>query len=544
MVFPFSVDGTKGVEGRGDMNRRSRIRSLLVLATLAGTSGCYGNAGEVGAVSETGSTTGSAGEDVSDTTEEPTDGPSETDTEPTGESGVLPSDCTPGEVYGCCGDADLDGVPFDADIDPTVPNAPQLDTDQDGIVDEIDLCPLVADASGTNTQDSDNDGIGNACDLCPSTPESFNEAIGPGTLPDYMRVRGLPLTGDFDGDGVGDACDNCPTVPNCYALGAGDTFDGTIPEIDGVECQADADADGIGDACDPDLVGETTIGMGDTDDLDQDGIINVLDACPRLPLDEALRGTCDGPSDCGPFQACTDNLCNHVDYDIDGIGDRCDTCAHVANPFQALSGGGVDDDSDGDRVGEVCELGAEASCGERKNPARIAYHPVSAGGACCTVELVVRPGNELARADECFLDDSGECTNLRAPSPADAGVFLPVRLPESCTPAQEEALECVALPASLASTPGIVSVPPGCSDALEAAGLNILENQLSTGADADAPWLQTCRRPQLDFDFDGLGNVCDTCPFGWDPSNTPYVDQNGRLWPNDGAVCNGAYLPC
>ena len=79
---------------------------------------------------------------------------------------------------------------------------PQTDTDSDddGIGDDVDNCPTVANADQTDT---DGDGTGDACDS------------------------------DDDNDGTVDTGDNCPLTPN--------------PN------QADADNDGAGDACDADF---------------------------------------------------------------------------------------------------------------------------------------------------------------------------------------------------------------------------------------------------------------------------------------------------
>jgi len=66
---------------------------------------------------------------------------------------------------------------------PTSCASPGLDSDQDGVPDRDDVCPLVADPGQA---DLDHDGRGDACDNCPATPN--------------------PDQADSDGNGTGDAC--------------------------------------------------------------------------------------------------------------------------------------------------------------------------------------------------------------------------------------------------------------------------------------------------------------------------------------------------
>ena len=83
------------------------------------------------------------------------------------------------------------------------------DYDLDGVDNALDNCPLVANASQTDT---DGDGVGDACDPAPGSANS-----------------------DIDGDGYLNAQDNCPLVAN---------------GVSGNN-QLDGDADGIGASCDP-----------------------------------------------------------------------------------------------------------------------------------------------------------------------------------------------------------------------------------------------------------------------------------------------------
>ena len=144
-------------------------------------------------------------------------------------------------------DTDNDGIADSEDNCPLVQNSDQLDsnndgigdacsddTDEDGIIDAMDNCPL---ASNPNQEDENGDGIGDVCS-------------------------------DLDGDGVIDSLDNCPLFAN--------------PN------QEDENNDGIGDDC---------------SDLDEDGVVDGEDNCPLFA---------------NP---------NQVDTDGDNIGDTCDATA-------------------------------------------------------------------------------------------------------------------------------------------------------------------------------------------------------------------------
>ena len=71
-----------------------------------------------------------------------------------------PPDAPPGTV-----DTDKDGIPDDHDNCPKVANTDQLDEDGDGVGDACDACPQIANAPAT---DSDSDGLPDACDPNPT----------------------------------------------------------------------------------------------------------------------------------------------------------------------------------------------------------------------------------------------------------------------------------------------------------------------------------------------------------------------------------------
>ena len=109
----------------------------------------------------------------------------------------------------------------------------------------------------------------------------------------------------------------------------------------------------------------------------------------------------------------------------------------------------------------------------------------------------------------------------------------------------------------MASLPGVLSLAPGCQEALDSAGLcdpytdpgctfDTANRTLSLGdyPDADELWGKLCFLPQWDQDYDGIGDACDLCKFQFDPFNEPYVDPStGKLYADRGRFCFGDYAP-
>ncbi len=135
------------------------------------------------------------------------------------------------------------------------------DSDGDGIYDEDDKCPDVAedfdgfdDQDGCPDLDNDKDGIPDDVDLCVNIPEDIDG------FEDYDGCPDL----DNDNDGILDVDDKCPNKPE---------------DIDGFE-----DSDGC-----PDL------------DNDNDGILDVNDKCPNVAENKNGYQDEDGCPDVIPF---------------------------------------------------------------------------------------------------------------------------------------------------------------------------------------------------------------------------------------------------
>jgi hypothetical protein len=293
--------------------------------------------------------------------------------------------CTGGATTSCddnCQfDANADQADADGDATGDVCDVPgTTDTDGDGLVDDVDLCPTEAGSAAnggcpptkcisqvdgtpqTKTGvDADGDGIDAACDTN-DTPGGGTDTDGDGIIdsvdncdsvpsPDLtdtdMDGQGNPCDADDDNDGILDDGDASGTVGDNRCTGGAATNCDDNCLVTANAGQQDADSDGIGDACD--LPG----------DADGDGIPDAVDNCDSTPSTDLTDTDSDGQG----------NVCD-ADDDNDGILDdgdasgtvgdgKCvsgdttdcdDNCVLVANATQA--------DADGDGVGDACEAGA------------------------------------------------------------------------------------------------------------------------------------------------------------------------------------------
>lgn len=430
-------------------------------------------------------------------------------------------------------DTDNDNVQFSCDNAPKNFNPDQEDMDGDGFGDIVDLCPTIA--SDNNTADTDKDGIGNLCDRCGRQTSQYNKNAAVAGAMARMSIRNIPVQDDFDQDGIGDVCDNCVAKANCSTFGpaaedltpAG--ISTQVPADKDNICQTDNDdAPFIGDACIvngaplelPDAAGP--VGLGNADDFDQDGLANGDDKCPRNRVE---RITCNAPEDCPDGAVCTTGVCNHIDNDGDGVGDVCDTCPANTNPMQVQDGGMQMDDPDGDFVGNPCET--NTSCYERSDARRIAFYSKVSNGQCCVTTF----SEALGLTDPGYVEID-EVTGV-------CNVIDPVVPLKADCPEDQENVTCRKLPKSVLARPGVVNLPVGCDGAGE---VLTLESATING-DEDKLYKFMCLMPQIDQDFDGIGDACDLCPYGFDPDNSYYKDENNKVYPSAGKFCRGAYEP-
>ncbi len=248
---------------------------------------------------------------------------------------------------------------------------------------------------------------------------------------------------------------------------------------------------------------------------------NLTDRCPRQRVENI---PCTDADNCGGAE-CTGGICNHIDTDNDGVGDICDTCPAKSNPKQIQDGGMQADDPDSDFVGNACET--NSGCYEQADARRIAFYTKSANGQCCVTTFT----EDLGLTDPGYVEVdemTGECKVIDPVAPLSA----------NCSEAEDNKT-CRLLPKSVIERPGVVTMPAGCEELGEPLTLDSPEIK----GNEDKLYTFMCLLPQVDQDFDGIGDPCDLCPYAFDPDNSYYKDDNNKVWPNYGKFCRGRYDP-
>jgi len=242
---------------------------------------------------------------------------------------AAPGECTgglcgtPDESGGGCGCGCGSILIANTDLGDTYQYAD--DYDDDGLEDDFDNCPFVANR---DQADGDGDGVGMACDNCPAD-------ANPDQLDTDGNMLGDACDPDIDGDGITNGLDNCLTVKN--------------------PAQLDVDRDLLGDVCDPDIDGDGWLNLEDNCPFVSNPAQNPMDPGVVCNPDEDLDTVGDAIDNCptlhNPDQLDTDgdllgDACD-ADMDDDGIMNALDSCPVLANADQS------DDDRDG--LGNLCD---------------------------------------------------------------------------------------------------------------------------------------------------------------------------------------------
>jgi len=283
-------------------------------------------------------------------------------------------------------DRDGDGIEDDSDTYPDdtdndgIGNEQDSDDDNDGVADVIDDFPL----NSAETLDTDEDGLGDNADAdrdgdgIENTSDTYPDDFDNDEIVDLSDTDrdddgvpdeedAFPLnpaeTGDIDGDGVGDSIDydrDGDGIPNDLDANPDDTDnDNIVNDLD-----TDKDGDGVPDANDP-----FPLDVNESRDLDKDGFGDNVDT----DLDgDGISNITEGTTQ---------------DADEDGIPDHLD-----ADDTAGARHGG---DSDGDGIPDLGECPKYPDCADRDNDGQPDYMDADHGVISDDVAPVTTNGSGL-----------------------------------------------------------------------------------------------------------------------------------------------------
>jgi hypothetical protein len=186
-------------------------------------------------------------------------------------------------------------------------------------------------------------------------------------------------------------------------------------------------------------------------DTDGDGIIDIMDNCPRVANPDQRDTDGDGVGDDCDNCVFKPNP-DQTDGDNDLIGDACDLCPVSADPAEK---GNTDDmdlpghaDRDGDRVGDRCD-----NCPTIANPGQKDSDKDGIGDACAAdlTVMVAEPVQVVLAYGTPLVKDKGTAFSVKVRSTADYPIMTKFRLilpPDQWDMVRGNALDKNQIPAS------------------------------------------------------------------------------------------------